>query len=252
MKSIFHNLIIWVITIVAFSSCRTNDYGIPITKEGTLTVKINYAWGAEQLPFSINQKLVHPKTGDTMTFTMLKYYVSNFKLKRADGIWWSHPESYFLVNAQTTVSSTLEINGVPPAEYVAVQYTMGVDSLRNVSGSQTGALSLQNGMFWDWNSGYIMLKAEGNSPQSPTGAFALHLGGFTGSNNIVTIKNAEFGRKVPIGGLYNPTMTIVANPARLWHSSPGLDSLSVIHMPGSAAHTMAKDFYNNITFTGIQ
>ena len=111
---------------------------------------------------------------------------------------------------------------------------MGIDSLHNVSGAQAGALSLASGMFWDWNSGYIMLKAEGDSPNSPTGKFALHLGGFSGTNNIVTVKTAEFGKTVKVTNGTTPTMTFTVNPARLWHTSPGLATLSVI--PVSYTH----------------
>src|SRR5690606_18580217 len=83
---------------------------------------------------------------------------------------------------------TLDIDNVPAGYYVEIQYTMGVDSEKNVSGAQVGALSLSNGMFWDWNSGYIMLKAEGYSPQAENNGFAFHLGGFSGADNIVTTK----------------------------------------------------------------
>ncbi|MCU0495618.1 MAG: hypothetical protein MUD01_28865, partial [Chloroflexaceae bacterium] len=57
--------------------------------------------------FSLNNPLIHPMTNDTLTFTTMKYYVSNLKLKLADGSWWVHPESYFLVDASNVASSPM-------------------------------------------------------------------------------------------------------------------------------------------------
>ena len=81
--------------------------------------------------------------------------ISNFKLKKSDGTWWIHPESYFLVDLSNDLSTTLDLGSVPSGEYTELSYTIGVDSLRNVSGAQSGALSTTNNMFWSWNTGYI-------------------------------------------------------------------------------------------------
>ncbi|MCB9046390.1 MAG: hypothetical protein H6550_09640 [Chitinophagales bacterium] len=224
---------------------------IPTT--GKMQIKFNYVFGHNELPFSMNTQFVHPMTGDTMTFTLFRFYVSNIKLKKADGSWWIHPDSYFLVDAKSTSESTLAIDNVPNGSYTEMEYTMGVDSIMNVSGAHEGALSFTNAMFWDWNSGYIMLKAEGNSPNSPSGTFALHLGGFSGATNIVTVKTTDFsGDKLNINSSDTRVVKLKANPARLWHSSPALDSIYVIHAPGYAAQTMAKDFYNAIIYTGME
>jgi hypothetical protein len=61
-----------------------------------------------------------------------------------------------------------------------MEFMIGVDSARNNSGAQTGALDPTNGMFWSWSTGYIMAKFEGTSAQSPAAANALkfHIGGF--------------------------------------------------------------------------
>lgn len=129
---------------------------------------------------------------------------------------------------------------------------MGVDSAANVSGAGTGALSLANAMYWDWNSGYIMLKAEGNSPQSTTGTFAIHPGGFSGEYNIVTVKSTDLGsEKLIIEKDKTPTVNMTVNPAMLWDSMPGLSYNSVVHQPGPTAKQMAKDFYKSVVFAGL-
>ena len=137
-----------------------NDGSCEFEEFGTATVKVDHVWGmGGSTPFELNTEYIQPMSQDTLTYTKLKYYVSNFKLKQADGTWWEHPESYFLVDLSEPTSLSMALNNIPTGNYTEVSYTMGVDSLRNVSGAQTGALSTTNGMFWSWNSGYIMVKA---------------------------------------------------------------------------------------------
>ncbi|MGN6476350.1 MAG: MbnP family protein [Flavipsychrobacter sp.] len=233
-----------------FSSCEKSPT-VWTPANGTVKMQFTYVWGKNETPLALEQKVVQEKTGDTLIFTNIRYYVSNIKLKRADGVWWSMPDSYFLLDAQSAEASTITIPDIPFMNYTAVQYTMGVDSLHNVSGAQTGALSLQNGMFWDWNSGYIMMKAEGRSPNSPTGSFALHMGGFSGQYNVVTVNTAEFGKTVQIGNGANPTITMVTNPSDLWDNAPSVKVNSVIHMPGAYALAMAKGFYGGIYLSTV-
>lgn len=255
MKTIISKYsLLLAVAIIGFGSCKKKEDkptpAVPIV--GNVNVKFSYVYGASMLPWEMNKQYIHSETGDTMTFTMFKFFVSNIKLKRADGTWWVQPESYYLLDAASVSASNCFVSNIPDGEYTAMEYTMGVDSLRNVSGAQTGALSLQTGMFWDWNTGYIMMKAEGNSPQSSTGKFALHFGGFSSTNNTVVVKTADFGKAVKISKEKTSTITLVANPSRIWHSSPGLDSISVIHMPGANAVRMSKDFYDNISLGSVQ
>jgi len=129
---------------------------------------------------------------------------------------------------------------------------MGVDSLRNVSGAQSGALAVANNMFWSWNSGYIMVKAEGTSPNSGSGSFAFHLGGFMGNNNVVTVKTVNFaGNALTVSGGNTSEVHLTVNPAKLWHSSASLATTSSLMMPGTTAKTMATDFYGGIAFDHI-
>jgi hypothetical protein len=220
---------------------------------GTTSIEVSHVWGmGNSTPFELNTQYVHPMSGDTMTYTKLKYYVSNVQLKKSDGSWWTHPESYFLVDLSDASSKTLTISNIPEGNYTEVSYVMGVDSLRNVSGAQSGALSTTNGMFWSWNSGYIMVKAEGTSPNSGSGSFSFHLGGFEGSNNVVTPKNHVFTSSVQIAQGMSPKIKLLVNPAKMFHTSGTISTNSMIHMPGAQATTMATDFFSSIAFDGIQ
>lgn len=253
MKNNLFNWSVLILAIAMFSvSCNGDDDGPePQEKYGNVKVQFEYVFGHNEEPWDIGKVLVHPMTGDTMTFTMFKYYVSNIKLKDASGSWWSEPNSYHLVCTDCDNRGVIMINNVPEGNYTAIQYTMGVDSAMNVSGVYDGDLSLGNGMFWDWNSGFIMLKAEGKSPNSATDNFAFHLGGFKGTENIVTVKNADFGSNLSVQNGSMPSINLKANPARLWHNADGLSIVSTAHMPGQVAVDMAKAFYSNIYLSSV-
>jgi hypothetical protein len=247
-------IIILLVLLIAASSCKKDTDPVnPQPSTGQMNVKFNYTFGQTAESFVLGKTYVHPITGDTLTFTLLRFYVSNIKLKKTDGTWWVQPESYFLLDASIAGGSTMNVTGIPVGTYTAMEYTMGVDSARNVSGANTGALSLTNGMYWDWNSGYIMFKAEGNSPQAENGGFAYHLGGYSGQYNVVTTKTADFSN---ISLAVDPTnvkmINLTANIAKLWHSSPSVRVTPTIHSAGPEAIKVANDFYSSISFSGIE
>jgi len=61
-----------------------------------------------------------------------------------------------------------------------IQFLLGVDSIDQVRGAQTGALDPAKGMFWTWNSGYQSFKIDGYSAAStqPAHILAYHIGGY--------------------------------------------------------------------------
>lgn len=123
--------------------------------------------------------------GEELTVDKLRYYLSNLRLRRADGSWYVNPQSpqtpagYFLVDEAVPESKRLEIGPVPPGDYRGIEFLIGIDETRNHSGAQTGPLDPARGMFWMWHSGYVFLKLEGRSPQSTAQAqtVSYHVGG---------------------------------------------------------------------------
>jgi hypothetical protein len=231
--------------MLAFSGCeKATTEDPPEPQFGDFKVEFDAVWAASMLPFDMNTKLFHPKTGDSLTFTTFKFYVSNIKLKKADGTLWEDEESYYLVDLSDPSAVVFDFINVPAGTYTGMYLTMGVDSARNVSGAQEGALDPANGMFWSWTSGYIMIKAEGLSPQGAGGSFTYHLGGFSGPDNVVMEKDINFPSAGPMTVSPNatPTVHMVINPARLFHSYGSVANGSVIMSPGPDAATMAFTF----------
>ncbi|MFN4082439.1 MAG: MbnP family protein [Bacteroidia bacterium] len=241
-------LAIAVVSCKKHSHDEDHDHG-----NSSLVIEFDHVWGTTLEQFQLNKWFVHPMSKDSMKFTMLRYYVSNIKLKKTDGNWYEIPESYYLVDASINKGNELQINDIPDGDYTNIKFTMGVDSIRNVSGVQTGALAPSNGMFWDWNTGYIMIKAEGESPQSADGTFAFHLGGFSGEFNVVRELSMDFkGAILSIKKDASPVIHLLVNPARFRHTLGSLSNGSTkVHMPGASAKTMADDFNTWIRFDHI-
>lgn len=247
-NKIFQFAFAGLLATLFISSCKkTTTPTVVPPGPGTVGIEFMHVWGMTEAPFALNSLMVHPVTGDSLTFTKFRYYVSNIRLKKEDGTWWAEPNSYHIVDQ--AVSTELDLDAVPAGNYTDLEFVLGVDSIRNVSGAQDGALSVTEGMFWDWNSGYIMLKAEGTSPDATANNFAFHLGGFSGSNNIVTTKSISFGTdKLLVDANKAPAIHLKANVAKLWHASPSVSVTNTIHMPGAGAKTMADNFYASFAF----
>lgn len=244
--------LIFALSLALLWSCKKEDDDDQSTQPGNLKVQFEYVFGSSQTPWTIGQTLRHPRSGDTLTFSEFSFYVSNVKLQKADGSYWTEEESYHLICAKCQDASQFTLKDIPAGDYVGLEFLLGVDSLRNVSGAQSGALSPSFGMFWDWNTGYIMIKAEGSSPQSADGGFTFHLGGFSGPNSVLTPRIFPFfGNSIAVNAEESPELLLWANPARLWHSAPSVSQVSTIMKPGPEASNMATNFFTNIALMEV-
>ena len=143
----------------------------------TVKLRVTSQFGKQAL--QLNQPYA-TLNGDTVELTRFVYYLSNVGLVGRNGFVWRQPESYHLLEISEEGQSTFEIElkGVPPGQYTGITFALGVDSLRNHSGEQTGALDPDNGMFWMWETGYVFLKAEGfyRRPAGQKRAMVYHIG----------------------------------------------------------------------------
>ena len=120
--------------------------------------------------------------GEDYRVGAFKIYVTNIALSDGSQLPVSStPDCFHLLDASQPGTLVFDhgMNGKP---FTGILLQFGIDSLRNVSGAQTGALDPMNGMFWTWSTGYINAKLEGASTFStnPDGRFVYHIGGFAG------------------------------------------------------------------------
>ena len=231
---------------IFFSSCEDNNPTPPQPTFGKFTIEFDHRWGMNEDPFLYKTPMLHPMSGDSLTTNLLKYYISNVVLTKADGSTYTSPNSYYLIDPE---NNEIEINNVPTGEYNGFSFIVGVDSTANCSGLQEGALSPSNGMFWSWSTGYIFVRIEGKSNKSANGKFLYHLGGYKSPYNAIQSKMVSFGsNNLTIAPNTKPTVHMVTNVAKLWHGPIKTADLSVIHSIGTNATTMATNFGNGIRF----
>ena len=192
--------------------------------------------------------------GDTLNFEIFKYYMSNFKLKKSDGTWVYMPETYFLIDEADADTKSFGIDSVPAGNYTEISFILGVDSIRNTSGAQTGALDPINGMFWDWNSGYLFVKLDGTSPQSPFGDFVYHLGGYKKPTNCIRWLTFNFnGNTATVGASKTPSLFFNVDVAEFFKNPQTIDVSQIHHVTGgNDLLTLVDNYVDMWTFDHIE
>ena len=144
-----------------------------------------------------------------------------------------------------------------PFRYNRISFTIGVDSARNVSGAQTGALDPLNGMFWTWNSGYVMAKLEGKSSVSSlvNNKMEYHIGGFRGDSSVLRkpVLLFPYGKYLDISPGSKASMTITAN-VNAWFSNPHelkIANTPSCTTPGQMAVAISENYSKMFTVTTI-
>ena len=193
--------------------------------------------------------------GQAFTVSRFRYYLSNIKLKNANGSDFETKE-YFLVDETETDSKKLILTNVPEGHYNSISFVVGVDSTHNCSGAQSGALDPVNGMFWTWNTGYIFLKLEGhaNTSTSPGHIFEYHIGGYAAPNNCirrVTLQLGSSGLNIEKGKVNNlllkaDILNILKGPKTVDFSK--LSSVTDFHN----ATTIADNYADMFSIKGAQ
>jgi len=120
------------------------------------------------------------KSGDSIRFETLKFYISNIELLYGDKTVWKEENSFHLLDAANEKSLHISLTGAPNIPVIEIKFNVGIDSVTNVSGVMGGDLDPTKGMYWTWQSGYINFKLEGksNMSKSRNNEFQFHLGGY--------------------------------------------------------------------------
>ncbi len=254
-------LMLLVVLLTALSACKkdvkttdTDTTSPPLTPTNTLSIKFeNYAGTT---PLILNTVDYVNQHSDTFKVSLFNYYISNIQLTATDSFVYSETYSYHLIKASDFNSLEFSLPNVPLKNFKAISFMIGVDSLHNVSGAQSGALEPLNGMFWDWNSGYIMSKFEGTSPQSPLLGHTLlyHQGGFSGPDNVIKTVNLNFPNNATVTTAISPKVILKADLLE-WFKTPNIvnfSTLTTIHMPGTDAKLIADNYADMFSVTQVQ
>jgi hypothetical protein len=151
---------------------------------GAYTLRLRFRPSANGENLRFNREYFNP-VGEDYKVSAFKIYISHLELlDESDRPVDSFPDKILLLDAadSNTLKTDLQVNEKP---FKRIVFRIGIDSVLNVSGAQTGPLDPLKGMFWTWNTGYINAKLEGSSffSTGPNKSFTYHIGGFREGEN---------------------------------------------------------------------
>ena len=122
-----------------------------------------------------------PNKIDSVSFSNLKFYVTNIIFLQNKKVVYKEKNSYHLIDCKNIVSQKIDIQ-ITSKKLIfnSIEFCLGVDSVINTKGFFYKDLDPVKGMYWAWHSGFINFKLEGNSNLCNTryNNFQFHLGGF--------------------------------------------------------------------------
>lgn len=237
-------LVVVLVIVSLFGGCKKekSDEDEATSQSGTITLSFDHSVRNESLIFGT------PYTndiGEDYTVDRFKYYVHDIKLVNHKNEIIELSGDYFLVDHEDSASRNIKLM-VPADTFVSIIYTLGVDSARNVSGAQTGALDPTHGMFWTWSSGYVMAKLEGHSSVSTISgqAFTLHIGGY--KSPYIAIRQIQLPIQESMVVVKDTSITIKLNAdINTWFSrvhSISIAANPACHSPSKLANDIADNY----------
>ena len=241
---------------VFFSSCQ-KELLYDVSQINSLGLRIVFNPVADARSLLFNSTYTNP-FNEPYTVKTFRFYISQVDLLNTDSaiVYQDSRSNYYLIDEADTATAFISLT-VPSHRYNQLAFVVGVDSARNVSGAQSGALDPVNGMFWTWNSGYIMAKLEGSSPLSgaPDHRIQYHIGGFKEPyNTLVKVV-------LPLPGVQSSTFqagktsTIqVSANVNAWFHNPNdlhIAQTPVWMTPGDTSRKIAENYAHMFTATHV-
>jgi hypothetical protein len=141
-------------------SCKKSETSSPVGK-----LQVSFSNEANGQPVGLGPLSYTNGAGNKYSIDLLKYYVTNFTLLKADGT-EKNFRNYDLIDASEPTSLSFTLDSVLNGSYTSVSFYLGIDSARNHTGAQNDDLDPVHGMIWSWSTGYIFFKHEGSFKDS--------------------------------------------------------------------------------------
>jgi len=202
MKKVFFSLAILALLV---SSCKEDSNTTappPTPTDETVSFKLRIEGFFDTTRFALNQSYVND-AGDTVRFTTAKFYLSDVSV--IDTLGRAIParvvdtarsvtidnHTVTLLDYATAQNGALELTlRVKPGTYRGMKFNVGVpfDLNHRDASILPRPLNVDQGMYWNWNTGYIFHKIEGNFDSSGVSRnFIYHIGG---DNRNLTVQLA--------------------------------------------------------------
>jgi hypothetical protein len=225
-----------LLAIVSGFGCKKPE---PEPLTGTITFRINANWDGENLELG---EVYEDVLGHRLFVENFKTYLSEFKMKRNGG---ADTLLNLVYLADFAGTNSFRVT-VPPGDYSDLKFNLGVPEAYNkdtdpsvYANDHPLSVTGSEGMFWEWNVGYIFTKFDGKVDTTGVegapllGPYAFHCGEDTlfraHSFNTISFHLDECTNKTVYIDfdasrfLYSETDTIDLKTEYLTHTSGNLD-----------------------------
>ena len=236
------NKILLTLTIIAiiFTSCEKDK---PIATDMT----INFTHTVDGSDLIANSMIYTNEAGENYDVQTLKYLISNITLHDDLGYTVLKDIHFIDISDESTFSFTYD--NVPNNNYHAISYTMGLDTVKNISNKYVNE-DFHSEMFWPEpnGGGYHYMKLEGDFNDSLSG-YGTHTGGtmggdysFNNTNDISLTVNDDLG-----------DISIDINmEINNWYQGPNeIEFSTYVNPDGSAGIMMNMMMQMNIQMNGM-
>ena len=249
MKYFISSRIINILILIFFFS-SISFAGNPSDNKGVLRVVFKHFANGKEIV--LRDSFYTNSSGETYSIKKLRYYVSNIKV--GNSTFKNDEQNYHLIDLKGPTTFDLPLDA---GIYNSFDFLLGVDSLRNCSGSQTGALDPVKDMFWTWNSGYVVFKLEGTSSSSTADLNRIehHIGGYRFGNNVSTnISLKVFPNNIVINKEKLTEILIYVDLDKYWYSTNQISIADdpMCTLPGELAKKIALNFPNLFSVKSIK
>lgn len=234
-------LFIVIAAMFLFSSCKKDDdNGLEIN--GKMEIEFDNIAIVNDIQRQLNMTTVgdvnydyQNEMGQDFNITLLRYFISEIVLEGPNGerfedllsVDATDAKGYYLVDESVSASQLITLEDIPAGEYNKISFTVGVAEEGVKEGAAGGSLDpATNGMFWNWNAGYVALKFEGQSSVSAGGAvgntiapedekgIVYHVGGWKEIEGTAFVNNNQslsyaFDVNAKVGGDHEPHVHMV-------------------------------------------
>lgn len=212
-------LFLSALSLLIFTACDKEDDNPTTDGPGTIEIEFDNL----AIVNGIQRQLELKEVGSTdynyqnsmnqdFNITFLRYFISHIVLEGPNGEQFEDPQlvdvasssGYYLIDEATPASQLVKLENVPAGEYNKISFVVGVSEEGVKEGAAGGALDpATNGMFWNWNAGYVAVKLEGQSSVSAGGAIGntiependkgmvFHVGGWKNIEGTAFVNNNQ-------------------------------------------------------------
>ena len=231
--------IIPLLGILLITGCREKEH------TGNLNVRITNNFGNQVL--SLNGEKYLSNGVDTVSFTGLKYMLSNVEMYEDGELKFEGNNSYYLIDENDTQSKSIEIDSIPVGEYDEIRISIGVDPLSNNGTAQGGNLGTGNGLFWIGWGRYVFFRVDGKYHNSTEYSLSNHIGG-DNAYSIYSFKSLP--KSIEIGKKKTTKMNVKIDLAGLYETSTPI-SLGDSSKRIVASDGLEMDVFGNNLSTGV-